>query len=125
MPIHDGFNQCSQRLEVPLVSLHRFLEDFMEDNPERLRSSQFTKCLNTILEYSSSLAAYGICHNGCRNQMIRMQDYHVVRVVDDALSSRVKVTDQMDIRVLAAWTLEPRLPQDDDLLLRGLFVFDQ
>lgn len=97
----------------------------MKDNPKDLGLSQLPKSFDTVLQYGSALAAYSICHNRCRDQVIRVENYHILGVINDALAGCIKVADQMDVRFFAAWAVKPRLAQDDNLLSLALLILDQ
>ena len=62
-----------------------------------------------VLEHGSTSARKGICHDSCRYQVVWMQDEHIVVIVDDALTSTVEVSNQMDVGSSGAWAVEPGL----------------
>jgi hypothetical protein len=77
------------------------------------------------LEYSAALAVYRVCHNSGGDEVIRMQDDHVLRVVHNALARYIEVADQVNVRVFTAGRVEPGFAQHNDLAASGLLVLDE
>lgn len=57
--------------------------------------------------------------------MIRMEDDHMVGVVDNALTASVKLADDVDIRSFCASGIVPRLSQQDDIKHARPVIFDR
>ncbi|KAK8193015.1 uncharacterized protein BKA78DRAFT_310955 [Phyllosticta capitalensis] len=84
---NDFLDQPGQPLAVPSVGLHCFLEYFMQHRTNHGRLTGVACSLDSILQDGFAHTAEGIADRGCRNQMVRMQDEHVVIIVDRAFSS--------------------------------------
>lgn len=96
----------------------------MEDISKNLRLSKFSNNLDAVLQDSSPLAAHRVGYNRRRNEVIGMEDNHVVRIVDDALSGCVEFANQVDIKTFTAWAVEPGLSQNDHFLEFSLLLLD-
>ena len=126
MSKENGFHHLSQGVNVPLVHFHSLLEYFMEDNPKKLCSFNFTDKFDALLQDSSSLTACGIRHDCCRDKVVWVENHHVLGIIDYTLSACIEVPDQMNIRASATWTVAPRLSQNDGSSHIGLlFLYQQ
>jgi hypothetical protein len=56
--------------------------------------------------------------------MVWMKDDHVICIIDNALTSTVKLAYQMYVRAFGTSAFEPRLTETDNLEQTRLFVFD-
>ena len=79
----------------------------MQDIAIDLRLVDIRRSFDTVLQDGTSLASNRIGDDGGRNEVIWVEDDHVVRVVHGAVAFVVKITNQVDIRVCRAWTVEP------------------
>jgi hypothetical protein len=65
----------------------------MKNMPEDLGLVQITRELYAVLKDSSPLATYGISNDGCRYEVVRVEDYHVLGIVHNTLAMRVKISN--------------------------------
>jgi hypothetical protein len=64
---------------------------------------------DTVLEGGTAGTSKGVCYNGSRDEMIRVQDDHVVRIVDNTFARTIVLSDEVDIRAFRASAIVPGL----------------
>lgn len=82
---------------IPSIRFQAFLKDFMEDMPKDLGPADVARGLDAVLEHGAPLTGSRIRNDGGRDEVVRVQDNHVLGVVHDALSAGVEVANQVDI----------------------------
>lgn len=87
MSKQNVFDQAPQGVGIPFISLHGFLEDFMKNNSKKLRLFNFAENLNAVLEDCPPLAAHRVCYHCCRDKVVGMENHHIFRIIDNALSA--------------------------------------
>ena len=122
---HDSLlHHLAQPFAVPSVCFQGLLEYFMENLAVDLRRTGFVGGLDTILEHGTTGTAKGISNDRGGDEMIRVKDEHVLRVINDALAGRGKVTNEMDMSPNRAGRVKPGLAKDDDLFDLCFLILD-
>jgi hypothetical protein len=57
--------------------------------------------------------------------MVRVENYKVIRIVDNAMSVAIKVADEVDIRSLGEGTFKPRIAQRDGSVELSFLLLDE
>lgn len=85
----------------------------------------FVRCFNAVLQDRSTSARKGVCHHSRRYEVVRMQDEHVVGIIDDALTCTIEVPNQMNVGPRGAGAVEPGLSKGDRFVGFCLFVLEK
>lgn len=125
LPWDDALDQIDHPLMVPSIRLQRFLEDFVQYYTDHRRFVRIACSLDTVLQNSLAHTTKRIsdCRSG--DEMVWMEDDHVVIVVNCALTARSEVTDDMDVRALFARSIVPRFAKSDRLDLFRFLILNQ
>lgn len=95
----------------------------MDNVPVDLWSGSSAGGFNSVLECCASGASERVAHHSCRDEMVRVDDDHVIGVIDDALAEMIEAADDVDIRTLGASGLIPGLSETNDEPIQGSLIF--
>ena len=107
MPLGNVFDEFRQPLCIPSIRKHGCLKDLVQNRAIDKGGTGVISSFDPVLEHGTTSTTEWIGYNCGREEMVGMQDQKVVVVVNEAPSTCIKDTDNMNERFGSNWSLDP------------------